>query len=173
MLVQQCCRSGSLCTAPSPEQVLKVRDSSTLADNEKDWRAHCNIGARPTLEHSQLPIILTYQLTRVPIASTACHSIGSVGLDCNINRPREHSELDTILAGCAPTMCCAVLCCAVLCCAVRCCGLLCSALLCSALLCSALLCSTLLYFVLPCPAPDCRPVLWSICPHVQSEIGRP
>ena len=141
---------------------------------EQDWRAHRNISARPTLEHSKLPIILTYQLTRVPIASSACHGIGSVGLDCNINRPREHSELDIRSRWlCAHSvLCCAVLYCAVLCCAVLCSALLCFALPCSALLCSALLCPALL-----CSNPlcfcDCRSVLWIICRQVQSEISRP
>jgi hypothetical protein len=44
----------------------------------------------------------------------------SVVLDCNVNSPREHSELDahTSLAVLRSVLCCVVLCCAVLCCAL-------------------------------------------------------
>jgi hypothetical protein len=67
VLVRRRCRYIGLRTVHSPEQVLKVRGLIYLrsqVNNEKGWRAHRNISARPTTEHSQLFIIVTRRLTK-------------------------------------------------------------------------------------------------------------
>lgn len=95
MLVRHCC-SWVDYARHSPEQVLESEASSALAVLEKDWRAHRNISARPTRRYNRLHNFVTQRQSKVPTASTACYSMDSAGHDCNVNRPREHGQLETL-----------------------------------------------------------------------------